>query len=55
MRLEVYKIVSDCAYSFKVPHLDFIFDKIGNNIPGDKLDMEDLNCLAELGRYARDR
>lgn len=55
MRLDIYKIVSDCAFGLKQPHLEFIFDKICNGIPAAKLDMEDFNCLSELGRCSRDR
>lgn len=55
MRLDIYKIVSDCAYGLKQPHLEFIFDRICNGIPAAKLDMEDFNCLSELGRCSRDR
>ena len=55
MRLDIYKIISDCAYSFKQQHLDFFFDQICNGIPASKLDMEDFNTLSELGKCSRDR
>jgi hypothetical protein len=55
LRLEVYKILSDCSVQFKQVHLDFIFDEIKNKIPTEKLDIEEFNCLSELGKYSKDR
>jgi len=55
LRLEIYKIISDCSFYFKQPHLDFIYDQIKNNIPPEKLEMEEFSCLSELGKYAKDK
>lgn len=55
MRLDVYKIISDCSYSFKQNHLDFFFEKICTEIPTEKLDMEDFNCISELGKFSREK
>jgi len=55
MRLETYKIVAACSFSFKQPHLSFIFDQVSVHTPLEKLDMEDFNCLSELGKYSQDR
>lgn len=55
MRLEVYKIISDCSFYFRQAHLDFIFDQIKNHIPPEKLEMEEFSCLSELGKYAKDK
>jgi hypothetical protein len=54
LRLEVYKIISDCSVQFKQPHLDFMFDEI-KKIPEDKLEMEEFSCLSELGKFTKDR
>jgi hypothetical protein len=35
-------------------HLDYILDQIKNHTPIEKLDMEEFNCLSELGRYPKD-
>jgi hypothetical protein len=51
LRLEVYKIISDCAFYFKQKHLDFLFGKIKHEIPPEKLGMEEFACLSELGKY----
>ena len=53
--MDIYKIIADCSYNFKQPHLEFIFDQICTGIPASKLDMEDFNCLSELGKSSRDR
>ena len=55
LRLEVYKIIQDCSFYFKQKHLDFIFDKIKNDIPTEKLDMEEFSTLSELGKYSKDK
>jgi hypothetical protein len=55
LRLEVFKIISDCSFYYKQQHLDFIFDMIRNHTPPDKLDMEEFSCLSELGKYAKDK
>lgn len=55
LRLEVFKIISDCSFYFKQKHLDFIFDKIRTETPVDKLEMEEFNCLSELGKFSKDR
>jgi len=55
LRLEIYKIISDCSFYFKQKHLDFIFDRIRNDIPPDKLDMEEFTCLSELGKFSKDK
>jgi hypothetical protein len=54
LRLEVYKIISDCSFYFKANHVAFLLDKI-KSIPPEKLDLEDLNCLSELGKHPKDR
>ena len=54
LRLEVYKIISDCSVQFKQPHLDFMFEEI-KKIPQDKLEMEEFSCLSELGKFSKDR
>jgi len=55
LRLEVYKIIQDCSFYFKQQHLDFIFDKIKNEIPTEKLDMEEFSTLSELAKYSKDK
>jgi hypothetical protein len=55
LRLEVFKIISDCSFYYKQRHLDFIFDMIRNHTPLEKLDMEEFSCLSELGKYVKDR
>jgi len=55
LKLEVYKIISDCSFYFKQKHLDFLFDKISLEIPPEKLGMEEFTCLSELGKYSKDK
>lgn len=55
LRIEVYKIISDCSFYFKQRHLDFLFERIKNDTPVEKLGMEEFTCLSELGKYAKDK
>jgi len=55
LRLEVYKIISDCSMSFRQQHLDFIFEQISKHTPVEKLDQEEFSCLSELAKYSRTR
>lgn len=55
LKSEVFKIISDCAFYFKQQHLTFIFNKIKNDTPIEKLGMEEFTCLSELGKYSKDR
>lgn len=55
LRAEVYKIISDCSFYFKQKHLDFVFDRIRNDTPIEKLGMEEFTCLSELGKYSKDK
>jgi hypothetical protein len=55
LRLEVYKIISDCSFYFKQKHLDFLFHRIKHEVPAEKLGMEEFTCLSELGRYSKDQ
>jgi hypothetical protein len=32
-----------------------MFDQIRNKIPREKLDMEEISCLSELGKFSKDR
>lgn len=50
-RPNVYKIISDCSYSFKTEHLEFFFDQICTGIPAEKLDMDDFSLISELGKF----
>jgi hypothetical protein len=52
---EVFKIINDCSFHFKQQHQDFIFEKIKNEVPRDKLGMEEFTCLSELGKYPKDK
>lgn len=54
LKTEVFKIISDCAFYFKQHHLTFIFNKIKNDTPIEKLGMEEFTCLSELGKYSKD-
>jgi hypothetical protein len=54
-RLDTYKIISDCSYQFKQNHLEFFFEQMCTGIPVDKLDMDDFNCISELGKFNRDK
>jgi hypothetical protein len=53
LKSEVYKIISDCSFYFLDDHLEFIFNQISQDTPVDKLDMEEFNCISELGKYAK--
>ena len=55
LRLEVYKILSDCSFYFKQKHLDFLYEKIRHEIPLEKLGMEEFTLLSELGKYSKDK
>jgi len=55
LRLEVYKIISDCSFNFKQKHLDFLYNKIRTEVPPEKLGMEEFSCLSELGKYPKDK
>lgn len=55
LRNEVFKLISECSFSFKQHHMDFIFDRIRQDTPADKLGMEEFSCLGELGKYAKDK
>lgn len=52
MRIEAYKIVQACSLSLRQQHLDFVFEQM-RHTARDKLDMEEFNCLSELGKYAK--
>ena len=53
MRTEAYKIIQACSLSLRQQHLDFIFEQMSQHTARDKLDMEEFNCLSELGKYAK--
>mmetsp|Transcript_33660 Transcript_33660/g.51960 ORF Transcript_33660/g.51960 Transcript_33660/m.51960 type:complete len:226 (+) Transcript_33660:1471-2148(+) len=53
LKTEVFKIISDCSFYFMEEHLQFIFEKISKEIPIDKLELEEFNCLCELARYSK--
>jgi hypothetical protein len=55
LRAEVFKIISDCSFYFKQKHLDYVFDRIRNDTPIEKLGMEEFTCLSELGKYGKDK
>jgi hypothetical protein len=55
LRIEVFKIISDCSFYFKQKHLDFLFDRIRLDTPVEKLGMEEFTCLSELGKYTKDK
>jgi hypothetical protein len=54
-RLDTYKIIADCSYNFKQNHLEFFFEQMCTGIPVEKLDMDDFNCISELGKFNRDK
>ena len=49
---EVYKIVNEGAVLLKQEHMDFIFEQI-QNIPPEKLTLEDFSCLSEFGKHSK--
>lgn len=53
MRTEAYKIIQACSLSLRQQHLDFVFEQMSQHTARDKLDMEEFNCLSELGKYAK--
>ena len=53
MRIDAYKIVQSCSLSLRQQHLDFIFEQMSEHTARDKLDMEEFNCLSELGKYSK--
>lgn len=54
LKPEVFKIISECSFYFKSSHVQFIFEQI-QGTPRDQLELEELNCLSELGKYSRDQ
>lgn len=52
-KFEVYKIINECSFHLKQPHIDFFFEQI-KQVPAEKLAMEEFQCLSELGKYSRD-
>jgi hypothetical protein len=50
---QVYKIINDTSFYLKQNHIDFLFDQI-LKLPEDQLQMDEFNCLKELGRQAKD-
>ena len=53
LRTEAYKIIQACSASLRQQHLDFIFEQMSEHTARDKLDMEEFNCLSELGKYSK--
>jgi hypothetical protein len=39
-KFEVYKIINDCSFYFRQPHIDFFFEQI-RQVPPQKLAMEE--------------
>ena len=55
-KLEVYKILSDIAYYLQTDHFDIVLNQIIgiNSVSIDKLTLDDLNCLSEMAKFAKD-
>mmetsp|Transcript_44056 Transcript_44056/g.42658 ORF Transcript_44056/g.42658 Transcript_44056/m.42658 type:complete len:268 (+) Transcript_44056:1508-2311(+) len=51
---EVYKIVNEGAPLLKQEHIDYISQQI-QSIPAEKVTLEELGCLGELGKYSIDQ